>query len=52
MFWPTFTNQRQEYLEISREMNSDSVKNYPFAREYNLWRNIIPTAYKALKDVW
>ena len=48
IFWPSFTEESQLYLHITRSMTSESIKNHLVSREHNLWRNIIP---KLLKDV-
>lgn len=46
MFWPKYTKQDQQYLHITRNMSSDSVKSYFLEREYNLWTKTIPALKK------
>ena len=41
--WPPYTTEKQQYLDISREMTSESVKSHLLPREDNLWRNIVPS---------
>ena len=48
MFWPSYTARRQEYLRITKEMTSDSVKNYLLASEFDLWTKVLPSVQKAL----
>ena len=50
MFWPRYTTEEQQYLLITREMTSDSVRSYPFLKELNLWRKVIPDLVEALGE--
>lgn len=51
MFWPEYTSATQQYLHITRNMTSHSIKSYLLAREYNMWHDIIPALYKELQEV-
>ena len=48
--WPAYTTDKQEYLDISREMTSESVKSKLIPREDNLWRNIVPSLKRLLEQ--
>ena len=48
MFWPAFNEKEQQYLHITHEMTSESVKSHFFSREFSLWRTIIPNIFKTL----
>ena len=46
--WPAYTTEKQQYLDISREMTSESVKSHLLPREDNLWGNILPSLLQSL----
>ena len=41
-YWPAYTEEGEEYLQITRELTPDSVKKYLIANRYNLWSKLIP----------
>ena len=50
-FWPAYTENKQQYLHITRETTSEPVKSNFFARELNVWKEIVPNIYKAFVEM-
>lgn len=46
--WPQFDVAQQKYLAI-RE--GDTVEQYPFAKEVNFWREIVPLVLDSIENV-
>ena len=51
MFWPSYTKDAQQYLHISRDMTSDSVRSHIFTRELNFWKKVVPAVKRAVDDL-
>lgn len=50
MFWPPYTKETQQYLHMTRNMTSESVKSYLLALEFNLWTKVIPSVKQAINE--
>ena len=46
--WPIYNKEKQQYLNILREMTPESVKSHLIPREDNFWRNIVPSLLQSL----
>ena len=48
--WPAYTTDTQQYLDIAREMTSESIKSDLLPSEDNLWGNIVPSLIRILNE--
>lgn len=46
--WPAYDMQNQNYIKLEENMTHESIQQYLYAREANLWLKVIPNLEKAV----